>query len=442
MTSPDRAVPDGDAMDSATRSPAAPQVDASQRHGDPSGIVLERVFRAEYGRIVASLVRVLGGIDPAEEAAADALTIAADRWPRDGVPPNPGAWLMTTARHRGIDRLRREASRQSRQEEAHRMIAVDSEWPPDEDGHDDVIGDDQLRLIFTCCHPALAPAAQVALTLRLLGGLSTPEIARAFLVAEPTMAQRIVRAKGKIRAARIPYRIPEAAVLPDRLPQVLAVIYLIFNEGHTASAGPQLGRVDLAAEAIRLGRLLHKLMPDEPEVAGLLAMMLLSESRRRARTAEDGSLVLLADQDRGLWDAALIDEGQALVRQCLRRGRPGPYQVQAAIQAVHSEASTADGTDWSQIVALYRLLEALTPSPIVTLNRAVAQAEVEGPAAGLAILAGLPLDSYPPFHAVRAELLARSGDRAAALVEFTRAAELTGNPVEKAHLSRRASDLR
>ena len=318
------------------------------------------------------------------------------------------------------------------------MVAADRQWPPDED--DDVIADDQLRLIFTCCHPALAPAAQVALTLRLLGGLSTPQIARAFLVSESTMAQRIVRAKGKIRAAHIPYRIPEAAELPDRLPQALAVVYLIFNEGHTTSTGPDLGRIDLAAEAIRLGRLLHVLMPDEPEVGGLLALMLLSESRRQARTTDEGALVLLTDQDRGRWDPTLIDEGQALVRGCLRRGRPGPYQIQAAIQAVHSDARTAADTDWGQIVTLYRQLEALAPSPVVRLNRAVAEAELSGPAAGLALLDDLPLDAYPPFHAVRAELLVRAGAPAAAVGEFIRAADLTTNAIEEAHLRRRAGE--
>jgi RNA polymerase sigma-70 factor (ECF subfamily) len=299
---------------------------------------------------------------------------------------------------------------------------------------DEVVEDDRLRLIFTCCHPSLGSAAQVALTLRLLGGLTTPEIARAFLVPEPTMAQRIVRAKGKIRAARIPYRVPSEADLPDRLRSALAVVYLIFNEGYTASSGDELIRVDLCTEAIRLGRLLAALMPDEAEVTGLLALMLLTEARRPARTNLDGDLVLLADQDRGRWDLALINEGHSLVRQCLRRNQPGPYQIQAAINAVHTDAPTAAATDWRQILALYDQLVALAPSPVVSLNRAVAVAEVNGPAAALEIVDDLELDGYYVFHSIRADLLARLGRTSEAAADYTAAMETTGNAAEQRFL--------
>jgi RNA polymerase sigma-70 factor, ECF subfamily len=437
----------------------------------PAADDIERIYRQEYGRAVAVLVRVFGDIDLAEDAVQDAFAAAVPRWRASGLPPSPAGWLITTARNKGIDHLRRERLRhdkyvqaillagQAAPQQAERAVDADSEHESHEHEshehesheheshehgsheHGADVPDDRLRLIFTCCHPALADTAKVALTLRLLGGLTTAEIARAFLVPEATIAQRIVRAKAKIRDAGIPYRVPGAADLPGRLAAVLAVIYLIFNEGYAASSGDELIRTGLCAEAIRLGQLLAAMMPTEPEIAGLLALMLLTDARRASRVSPAGDLVLLANQDRSRWNTKQIAEGHEIVRACLRRNQPGPYQIQAAINAVHTDAATAAQTDWRQILQLYDQLMAIAPSQVVALNRAVAVAEVHGPAAALAITDEISLNGYYLLPAIRADLLARLGRTADAAAEYAAAAQLTESSTQRRFLEGRRTQL-
>ena len=402
----------------------------------PGATAVESVFREAYGQAVATLVRVFGDITLAEDAVQEAFAVATDRWRKHGIPPNPAGWIVTTARNQAIDGLRRSA----RAAELYQQIgaAVETQSDRVDDWEDvDPVSDDQLRLIFTCCHPALRPEHQVALTLRLLGGLSVGDVARSFLVSEPTMAKRLVRAKYKIKAANIPYRVPADADLPGRLNSVLSVLYLIYNTG-----ADDQNRVDLRVEAFRLARALVELMPDEPEAAGLLALMFLNEARVPARTLE-GSLVLLADQDRTKWDQTMIDEGQAIVRACVRRDRPGPYQLQAAIQAVHCDASVFEATDWPQIVALYDHLFSMVPTPIVALNRAIAIGEVEGPDAALVELDAISseLDDYRLMHATRGNMLRRIGRSPEAKVAFERAASLAVTEAEREFLARQIDEL-
>ncbi len=402
--------------------------------------VVDRLFRREQGRAVASLIRILGDFDLAEDAVQEAFSEALRTWPGRGVPENPGAWIITTARNRAIDRLRRERVLGKKTQALGRLAELEA-LAGDETDVSGIL-DDRLRLIFTCCHPALPLDARVALTLRTLGGLSTSEIARAFLVAEPTMGKRIVRAKAKIRDAGIPYRVPPPALLPERLPSVLAVLYLVFNEGYAATAGTLL-RVDLCEEAIRLARVLVELMPGEPEAAGLLGLMLLHHSRRATRMGAAGELILLEEQDRARWDHAMIDEGLVLVDEALGRGRPGPYQVQAAIAALHARAPRPEDTDWTEIAGLYRVLEQMAPTPVVALNRAVAVAMAQGPERGLPLLEelGAVLDGYHLFHAARADLLRRLGRQSDAAEAYRRALALATNPAEGAHLERRLRQL-
>jgi RNA polymerase sigma-70 factor (ECF subfamily) len=418
---------------------------------DPHAVV-DRLFREEQGRAVATLIRVLGDFDLAEEAVQEAFVTALEIWPVRGVPDNPGAWITTTARNRAIDRLRRRKRLAEKQQLLRHDAAIAEELAaigPDAaiDGESGMspISDDRLRLIFTCCHPALAMDARVALTLRTLGGLSTPEIARAFLVPEPTLAQRLVRAKRKIRDAGIPYRVPPDHALPERLDGVLRVLYLIFNEGYGATSGDRLVRRELCAEAIRLARVLVSLMPDEPEALGLLALMLLHDARREARTGPGGEMILLEDQDRDRWDRAKVDEGRELLDKALRMRRVGPNQLQAAIAALHDDAATALETDWAQIAGLYAVLGRVAPSPVIELNRAVAVAMASGPEVGLrlvdAVAASGQLEEYPYLHASRADLLRRLGRLPEAADAYTRARELTANEAERAFLERRLTEV-
>jgi RNA polymerase sigma-70 factor (ECF subfamily) len=400
---------------------------------------IERIVREEHGRVVASLARRFGDLDVAEDAVSEALLIAVERWPVDGFPPNPGAWLTTTAGNKAIDRIRRESRRDAKHQAA---MMITDDTPPEPTGP---VEDDRLRLVFTCCHPALAPEARVALTLRMLGGLTVAEIARAFLVAETTMAQRITRAKAKIKAAHIPYRVPEASDLPERLKAVLAVIYLVFNEGYLSGSDDDPIRVELTDEAIRLGRVLRELLPDEGEIAGLLALMLLIDARRAARIAA-GELVTLDEQDRGSWDQAQITEGHALVRERLERvatsdERPGQYQLMAAVNAVHTDAAEARDTDWGQVVALYDQLMAVARTPVVALNRAIAVAELDGPDVGLALVDAAALDGYHAWHTARAEMLRRLGRGADARNEYDAAIGATENSAEQAYLTRRRDQI-
>jgi RNA polymerase sigma factor (sigma-70 family) len=403
---------------------------------------ITRAHHEEWARVVADLARRFRDLDVAEEATAEAFVAAAERWPRDGVPPNPGGWLVTTATRKAIDWVRRESQRDAKHEAA-RIVYDDT--PAEPTGP---IEDDRLRLVFTCCHPALAMETRVALTLRLLGGLTVAEIARAFLVQETTMARRITRAKEKIKAAHIPYRVPSTNDIRERLAGVLAVVYLIFNEGYLAGGGDDPVRVDLTDQAIHLGRLLRTLLPDDGEVAGLLALMLLTDARRPARVSPTGELVTLDEQDRGAWDRTLIAEGITLVRERIAAvaaggAQPGRYQLQAAINAVHTEAPSAQATNWSAIVALYGRMALIDPSPIVRLNRAVAVAEVDGSGAGLAEIDRLAevLDGYHAFHAARADLLRRLGRGADSRAAYNRAIALAGNPAERAYLTRRRDQL-